>query len=116
MVGMMTDIGPGFNSAIHPTALANLKVKVMDSVYPKGLNSSYFSDHTMNLVYIWYDAKYWSKFLFSNVSHIAPSLPMALRYMFGQALLSDESSCLFEFLSSPKDRYRRGSRGEEREK
>ena len=40
----------------------------------KFLNSSYFPDHLMDLVYIWYDVRYWFKVLFSNT---LPPLPMA---------------------------------------
>ena len=49
MVDMMIDTGPRFNSAIRPALANDLKVKVRD-FYVKVLNSSYFPDHTMDLV------------------------------------------------------------------
>ena len=55
-------------------ALANdFTVKIMN-FYVKDLNSSYFPDHMVDLVYIWCDDRYSSKVLFSNTP--PPPLPV----------------------------------------
>ena len=63
VVVMSTDIGSRFISAIPTSLIIGLKVKVMDLelFYVKVLNSSYFPDHMMDLVYTLYDDKYRSK-------------------------------------------------------
>ena len=71
MVGVMLDIDRKFHSLITTTLANNLK-KVMELLF-KVMKSSYFLDHIMNLVYIWYDDRYRSKVLFSNTcpTHLA---------------------------------------------
>ena len=67
---MSTDIGSRFISAIPTSLIIGLKVKVMDLelFYVKVLNSSYFPDHVMDLVYTLYDDRYKSKMSFSNTT------------------------------------------------
>ena len=42
-------------------------IHTMFKYYVKVLKTSYFPNHMMDLVYIWYEDKYRSKDLFSNV-------------------------------------------------
>ena len=96
MVGMIKDIGPGFNSSIHPPLQMTLRPRSWTmNFYVIVLNNSYLPDPTMDLVYSWYDDRYRSNVLFSYVYTPSRPLPPPLSASaHRRTLLSKDSTCL----------------------